>query len=168
MYLFASDGPGNETQEDPVWMERLIEFAGTNLFWVSLWFAILILLLWNLFGHVMSGVRLVDPTEVTRLMNHEHAVVIDVRNRDDFDRGHILNAVNIPEPELPDKKQELEKFKKKPLILYCQNGSVSPRLARRLMAEGFPGVLCMKGGISTWQGASLPLTRNQHPERGKK
>ncbi len=148
-------------------MEKLIEFAAGNLFWVSLWFGILILLLWNLFGHVMSGVSLVEPAEVTRLMNHEHAAVIDVRQPDDFNAGHILNAVNMPEAELPDRKKELEKMKKKPLILYCQSGSVSPGLARKLKAEGFPEVSCMKGGISGWQGAGLPLTRNPADKQGK-
>jgi rhodanese-related sulfurtransferase len=140
-------------------MERLIEFIASNLFWVSLWFALLMLLLWNLFGHALLGINEIGPMDVTRLINHEHAAVIDVRTEPDYEAGHILNAINIPEAELPDRKQEMEKFRNKPVVVYCQNGAVSPRVARSLKTSGYANVSCIKGGLATWQKAGLPLTR---------
>src|SRR5690606_26193523 len=102
-------------------MENLIEFIGNNLFWVTLWFAVLTLLLWNMFGNIIMGISQIEPSELTRLINHEHAAVIDVRLPADFEAGHILDAINIPEAELQSRKKELEKLRKKPVVVYCQN-----------------------------------------------
>src|SRR5690606_26102621 len=97
-------------------MEKLPEFIGNHLFLASLFIAILILLLWNLFGTALAGVTRVPPSEVTRLMNREKAVIVDVRGSGDFSSGHILNAMNIPESELATRLKELEKFRKQPVI----------------------------------------------------
>jgi len=141
-------------------MQEFFEFIGNNLFWVSLWFALLLLLVWNVFGHILQGVVQIEPMEVTRLINHEHAIVLDIRNATDFANGHILNAVNIAEAELADKKVEMEKMKKKPVIVYCQTGLASPRIVRQLKSEGFPAVFCLRGGIVSWQKAGMPLSRS--------
>lgn len=141
-------------------MERLFEFAGNHPFLVSLFFALLILLLWNLLGSMAGGLGRPGPTELTQLMNREHALVVDIRNEEEFKSGHILNAVNIPESELQSRKKELEKARNKPIVLYCQNGTVSPRIARQLKAEGFENMSCLNGGLTGWQNAGLPVVRN--------
>lgn len=140
-------------------MQQFIEFIGNNLFWVSLWLALLTLLIWNLFGHVLQGVNQIEPMEAIRLINHEHAPVIDIRSPEDFANGHILNALNITEADLPGRKPEIEKMRKKPVIVYCQNGTASPRFVRLLKAQGLV-VYSLRGGIATWQRAALPLTRS--------
>lgn len=141
-------------------MQQMLEFIGNNLFWVSLWFALLLLLLWNLFGHVLQGVVQIEPMEATRLINHQHAILLDIRAADDHAKGHILNAINVPEAELQQKKPEMEKMKKKPLIVYCQNGMNSPRVVRQLKADGFDAVFSLRGGLTVWQRAGLPLSRS--------
>lgn len=144
-------------------MERLIEFIGNNLLWVSLWFGVLLLLIWNLFGHILLGIKQLEPMEVTRLINREHAVVIDIRKPAEYESGHLLNAINIPETEYMDKKKEMDKYRNKPLVVYCQNGGVSPQMVRRFKADGFSDVACLRGGVVTWQRAGLPLTRGSRP-----
>lgn len=141
-------------------MERLIEFIGNNLLWVTLWLAILTLLLWNLFSNMILGISQIESNEVTRLINHQHAAVIDVRLPADYEGGHILAAINIPESELQSRKKELEKLRKKPLVVYCQNGTASTRFVRLLKADGF-NVSCLKGGLLSWQKAGMPLTRGK-------
>ena len=74
-------------------MERMLEFAGNHLFLVSLFFALLTLLIWNLFGGLLSGIMRVEPAEMTRLMNRDHALVVDVRKEEDFRAGHVLHAI---------------------------------------------------------------------------
>ncbi|MEX2353299.1 MAG: rhodanese-like domain-containing protein [Gammaproteobacteria bacterium] len=142
-------------------MERLIEFVANNLFWVSLWVAILSLLLWNLFGDMIMGINQLEPGELTRRINHEHAVVIDVRSAEDYQAGHIMDAVNIPEGELQNRKKEIEKYRKKPVVVYCQNGTTSNRAVRLLKADGFPDVSGLKGGLMSWQKAGMPLSRGK-------
>ena len=147
-------------------IEQLTEFVSNNLIWVCLWLALAALLLWNNFGHIIQGIVQIEPMEATRLVNHEHAVIIDIRSAADFANGHILDAVNISDADMNDRKQDLEKYRKKPLIVCCQTGATSPAIVRRLKSDGFPAVFTLRGGLTTWQRAGLPLVRSL--EQGKK
>jgi len=140
-------------------MERMLEFAGNHLFLVSLFFALLILLIWNLFGGLISGIMRVEPAEMTRLMNREHALVVDVRKEEDFRAGHVLHAINIPDADITARQKELEKARNKPLIVYCDNGGVSLNTARRLKALGFKNVQSLNGGMASWRSAGLPVAK---------
>jgi len=139
-------------------MERIPEFIGNHLFLVSLLVAITSLLLWNIFAGAI-GVIQVIPAEVTRLINHEDADVLDIRNVEEFEKGHIINAVNLDATTLVDKEKELEKYKEKPTIICCGQGQESIRVARSLKMKGFEKLYCLKGGITAWQNANLPLTK---------
>ena len=141
-------------------MERLPEFVGNHLFLVMLFISILILLLWNVFGAAVSGIRQVNPAELTNLMNREDAVVVDVRSADDFSRSHILNAINIPDKDMQDRKSELDQYKAKPLVLCCATGPSSTRFARLLRQDGFEKVFSLAGGIASWRNANLPLSKD--------
>ncbi len=98
--------------------------------------------------------------ETTRLMNHENAVVFDVRSEADFNRDHILNAINLPEAEIESRQQELKKYENRIIITCCNNGAISTRVARDLKTNGFEQAYCLKGGLLAWQNASLPLTHD--------
>ena len=151
----------HELQSTPnnIVMEKIIEFAAENIFWVSLWFAILLLLFWNLFSNFMLGINRIEPMEMTRMMNHEKAIVVDIRTASEFENGHILDSISIPESEFQDKKKILEKHIKKPLIVYCENGSASAKIGRQLKVGGFNQIHTLKGGLITWKNANLPLSR---------
>lgn len=141
-------------------MERLPEFIGNHIILVTLFIAILTVLIWNLFGHAISGIEQIPPAELTRLMNRENAVVVDFRSQEEFEKGHILNARNIPEAELQSRQKELEKFKSSPIVACCSSGASSPKTARSLKALGYERIYILKGGIQAWQSSNLPLTRN--------
>lgn len=140
-------------------MEHFPEFVANHLFLFSLLIAILTLLIWNIFGDSVSGIQQIIPAEATRLMNHENAIVIDLRKQEDFENGHILNALNFPVDSITDQDKNLEPYKSRPVILCCNSGTVSPRIARVLLHKGFDKLYCLKGGLQAWRSASLPLNR---------
>jgi rhodanese-related sulfurtransferase len=141
-------------------MERIPEFVGNHLFLVSLFAALLVMLLWNLFGTAVSGIREVEPTDATFLINREGAAVLDVRAEAEFAAGHILDALNIPLADLESRRDELDKYRDKPLIAVGGNGGDAGRAVRALRLAGFERAVALKGGIGAWQGAHLPLTRS--------
>lgn len=141
-------------------MEKLPEFIANHLFLVSLLVAISSLLFWNLFFSAMGSSQIV-PSEVTRLINHEDAEVLDIRSVEDFANGHIINAVNIDAKTLGEKEKELDKYKDKTVIICCGQGQESIRVARSLKMKGFEKLYSLKGGLSAWQNASLPLTKGK-------
>ena len=140
-------------------MENLPEFIGNHLTLVTLFIAILVMLMWNIFSTTSIGINQIQPAELTRLINREHAVVIDVRSQDDFNNGHILNARNIPEGELQSRGKDLEKHRAAPVVACCGTGMTSQKSAKTLKAMGFEKIYVLKGGINAWQSANLPLTR---------
>jgi len=141
-------------------IEKLPEFIGNNLFLVSLFIAVLVMLLWNLYSSALSGIKQLAPMEVTRFMNHEHAIVLDVRKEENYKEAHILNALNVPESDIESRKNELGKYKNKPVITYCETGTISARVAKILQAQGFEQTSCLKGGVAAWRNANLPLTKS--------
>lgn len=140
-------------------MEKLPEFIANHLFLVTLLIAISSLLLWNIFAGSI-GVTQVAPAEVTRLINHENAQVLDLRSAEEFEKGHIINSVNLAVSTLEEKQKELEKYRDKTVILCCNQGQESVRVARILKMKGLEKLFCLKGGIAAWQNANLPLTKS--------
>ncbi len=140
-------------------MERLPEFIANHLGLVSLFVAILSLLLWNIFGSSLSGLSKIGPSEATRLMNHEKALLLDLRTSADFSSGHILNARNIPAAELEGRQKELQKHKKNPVILCCNRDSDGIKAGRILKFAGYEKLYSLKGGLESWQNANLPVAR---------
>ncbi len=141
-------------------MEKLPEFIANHLFLVSLFVAISSLLFWNIFFSAMGASQIV-PAEVTRLINHEDAELLDIRSAKDFEKGHIINAVNIDMATLGDREKELNKYKDKTVVICCAQGQESIRVARNLKTKGFEKLYSLKGGISAWQNANLPLTKGK-------
>jgi rhodanese-related sulfurtransferase len=140
-------------------MERFPEFVANHLFLFSLLVSILMLLIWNFYGDMLSGVKVLLPDQVTRLINREDAQVIDIRSEKEFESGHIIDAINIHVDQLGDQIDKLKKYKDKGVIICCASGATSVKEARKLMNEGFEKVYSLKGGILSWQNASLPLTK---------
>jgi len=141
-------------------MEQLFEFIANHPFLVSLWLALAVLLAWNLLSGSVGGVKGMNPAEATRLINHENALLVDIRRKSEYDKGHILGARHFPAAEIDEQIDKLHKQAgDRPVILCCANGMESQRVGRRLQQAGFERVYLIKGGIPGWQQANLPLTR---------
>ncbi len=102
------------------------------------------------------GVKGVDIAEATRLVNREHGVFVDIRNADEFAKGHIPQARNLPLEQIDARAQSLPK--NKPLIVVCADGRVSGRAVAQLEAKGFTQVVALREGLKAWTAASLPLS----------
>ncbi|NIM35659.1 MAG: rhodanese-like domain-containing protein, partial [Hydrotalea flava] len=55
---------------------------------------------------------------------------------------------------------ELDSYKSKVIVLCCNTGGDSTRMARTLVRKGFEKLYCLKGGLQAWRSANLPLSKN--------
>ena len=117
------------------------------------------LLIFPLFSRGMRTSAEVGPTDAVMLINRKDAVVIDVRDDTEFASGHVTNARHVPEKQLDERIKELEKFKAKPVIVSCANGRRSASVADSLRKQGFAEVVALRGGISAWVQAGMPLEK---------
>jgi len=100
----------------------------------------------------------------TQLINQRNAVVVDVRETSEFDTGHIPNSRHIPLGELEGRVEELAKWKSKPVVVTCRTGNRSGRAQRILKKAGFSDIYVLKGGITAWAEANLPLPKPGTPK----
>lgn len=76
--------------------------------------------------------------------------VVDLREKDDYDRGHILGARNIPLTQLKMRIEEMRRDK--PVYLYEEGEALTRRAALILKKEGFSKIYRLKGGYKGWEG----------------
>lgn len=93
------------------------------------------------------------------LVNRSKGVILDIRDRKDFEKGHVVDAVNIPLAKLKERITELEKNKENPIIVVCHMGHQSGEAVKALEADGFTQVSRMSGGITEWKTQNLPLIK---------
>ena len=139
---------------------QLIEFITNHPLLVFALVAILALLIGGEIRQRLSGVSEIGPVEATRMLNHDNAVMIDMREDKDYREGHIINAVHAPAGKLDNYMGKLEKYRDRPLIVYCRSGQRSTAVCSKLRKQGFESVYNLKGGVLAWQKAELPLNRD--------
>ncbi|MDX2164486.1 MAG: rhodanese-like domain-containing protein [Gammaproteobacteria bacterium] len=102
----------------------------------------------------------ISAAHVVSLMNHDDAVVIDIRDAEHFKKGHILGAHSYPEKHILEKLDELKKYHDKKVILVDSNGQQSNQLLNKLLDHGFKEVFFLKNGMHAWTAEKLPVKRN--------
>ncbi|HTT08831.1 MAG TPA: rhodanese-like domain-containing protein [Gammaproteobacteria bacterium] len=118
---------------------------------------ILALLAYNLAGEFNRGGGLLAPAQAVRLINRDGALVLDVREQPEFERGHIVNARHAPAATLDAQVPALASYRERPVLLYCAAGSVSTRACKTLQQAGFSRVHVLKGGLNSWRQENLPV-----------
>lgn len=92
-----------------------------------------------------------DLNEEEFKQGYRKAQLIDVREPNEFETGHILGARNIPMSQLRQRKSEIRPDK--PVYLYCQSGTRSTRAAEFLKKKhGCEDLSHLKGGFRKWSG----------------
>lgn len=100
-----------------------------------------------------SGSRKVDVQQA-RQLQQSGAVLLDVRSRAEFTAGHAPKARNIPLEQLPARAREIPTGRQ--VLAICQSGGRSARATALLREDGYD-VLDVRGGMSAWQRADLPV-----------
>lgn len=140
-------------------MERLPEFISNHSSLVLAFVVILCSLLWTLWQSLGRGSKKLSPMDATQLINREDAVVLDVRSDGEFNQGHIVNAVNIPQKSVQEQLSKLDKYRSRPIITACRTGQVALGVGSTLKKNGFEQVYNLAGGLIAWEGANLPLVK---------
>lgn len=139
-------------------MEQFIEFVINHPILVGLFVVLLALLV---ITEIRKGGQAVTTGELTRLVNRDHALILDIRDKKDFVNGHIVDAINIPVARLTECWSELDKHKMRPIVIVDSAGQHAGIAGKQLMDAGFTDVRRLRGGLSTWQSENLPLVKTR-------
>ncbi|MBV7317499.1 rhodanese-like domain-containing protein [Shewanella sp. NIFS-20-20] len=143
-------------------MQEYIEFLKAHPMLSLAWVGLFIALLVTMVKSSLSKVKNVNNHELTMMINRQDAKVIDVRGKEDFKKGHIAGALNVPMADIKNNQAtSLEKFKTSPIVMVCSAGMTSSQAAQLLISQGFEQVYNLKGGMGEWQSANLPVQKSK-------
>ena len=137
-------------------MEHLNEFVTTNWVMLLMW----VFLLGMIINSFVKSSYDISPQQAVQLMSHEGgSMVLDVREDNEYQSGHIKDSIHIPMGSLASRVSELEKYKNKNVILGCHSGSRSGRACSILKKNGFEKVHNLRGGVLAWENDNLPMKK---------
>ncbi|WP_456274070.1 rhodanese-like domain-containing protein [Bacillus sp. AK031] len=119
----------------------------------GLYFLLVVLgaiIVYSLFTFFMQKRIVNNLTEDEFRAGYRKAQLIDVREPNEFENGHILGARNIPLSQMKQRQQEIRNDQ--PVYLYCQSGMRSGRAAQMLRRKGYRDLHQLQGGFKKWTG----------------
>jgi len=135
-----------------------VDFIQNNILLIVVAFVSGAMLLWPLVKRSTGG-PWVTPAQATHLINREDALVVDVREANEYGTGHVLGAKNLPLARMETAGAEFMKKKDRPVIVYCDGGDRSGKALAALKKQGFTRAATLSGGIKSWQDAGLPVEK---------
>lgn len=137
-------------------MDQLLQFIVNHPFLVGAFVVLLALFIRN---ETQRGGKSVSAQELVSMVNREDALVLDVRDRKEFEAGHIVDAVNIPHSSLETRLDELTKYQNRPIIVACRMGQHAGAAGTLLRKNGYETVTRLTGGMTEWRNQNLPVVK---------
>jgi rhodanese-related sulfurtransferase len=103
----------------------------------------------------------IDQASLLKRIDKKDAsmVILDVRSPEEFAKGHVPGAINIPHTHLPARISEVADAGDKDIVIYCATGIRSELSAHRLRENGFTRLLHLDGDMKAWEEKKRPLAK---------
>jgi len=141
-------------------MTGLGDYLAAHWLLVLVVLGVLVLLFKGPIVRKLAGIEEIAPEHAVRLINDHDALVIDVREPGEWSRGHLPGARHIPLGDLGKYLADLRKHQEHHVICQCASGMRSARAAGILKKAGFTKVYSLRGGITAWRSAGLPVEKD--------
>lgn len=82
---------------------------------------------------------------------NKELIIFDVRTKEEYDSGHIKNAILIPYDQINENIDLIKQYKEKSVLVYCRTGRRSTIATKSLIDNGFGKIYHMHEGISMWK-----------------
>jgi rhodanese-related sulfurtransferase len=101
----------------------------------------------------------ISPTDAAQKAKSSDAVIVDVREKDEFLESHIPDAVNMSRGTIELEVEDKVPDRNMTIICHCGGGGRSALAAESLQKMGYKNVRSMAGGFKAWRAAGLPTTK---------
>jgi molybdopterin/thiamine biosynthesis adenylyltransferase/rhodanese-related sulfurtransferase len=111
----------------------------------------------ELLGQIRSEIDEIRPADAAQLLESgQPPLLVDVRERDEWDEGHLPNAVHIPRGSLESRIERAAPDRGTPIVVYCATGARSAFATKTLEEMGYTSVANLAGGIVDWRRSGFP------------
>src|SRR6185436_6303842 len=105
-------------------------------------------------------IKEVSVQEVQDKLNPDNGfTLLDVREGDEWEQGHLDQAIFLPRGFLEVKADKMLPDKRQPIVVYCAGGTRSAFAAKTLQDLGYNDVYSIRGGVTEWKNNGLPFVR---------
>jgi molybdopterin/thiamine biosynthesis adenylyltransferase/rhodanese-related sulfurtransferase len=111
----------------------------------------------ELLQQVRAEISEVDATRARELVDAGEPVIVDVREQDEWDEGHIPGAVHVPRGHLESRIERTAADPSRQVLLYCSAGNRSAFAAKTLEELGYEDVVSLAGGFTDWKRNGFPI-----------
>src|SRR5881409_2983040 len=111
------------------------------------------------FAELKERIKEATPQQVDAILRSEDVQLGDVREKNEWDEGHIPGAVHVPKSYLEQWAEDRLPNKEKLTVLYCAGGVRSAMAADTLGKLGYTNVVSMAGGFNRWKDSGLRWTK---------
>ena len=91
----------------------------------------------------------INAKQAKEFMESEDVIILDVRTLEEYNAGHIENAVLLPVTDISNKGEEILSNKDSKILVYCRSGNRSATASKQLIKMGYTNVYDF-GGILSW------------------
>jgi rhodanese-related sulfurtransferase len=102
----------------------------------------------------------ISPEDAAKKLQNKEAVIVDVRENDEWDEGHIPHAIHLSRGTIELDIEEKVPDPNAVIICHCGGGGRSALAAESLKKMGYKNVRSMAGGFKAWKAAGLPATKD--------
>jgi molybdopterin/thiamine biosynthesis adenylyltransferase/rhodanese-related sulfurtransferase len=111
----------------------------------------------ELLQHVKTEIDEVDASRARELIDSGEPLVLDVREQDEWDEGHVPGAIHIPRGNLESRIERAEPDRARSILVYCAAGNRSAFAAKTLEELGYEDIVSLSGGFTDWKRNGFPV-----------
>lgn len=142
-------------------MSEYLEFINANL-WNLIWVLTAVVTGGLFFSTLMPSAvtkMSVPATAIAKLVSSNSALLIDIREKNEFVQGHIPGSKNAPAGTISQYCASNKIDKEQVMVLICSNGTRSTQVFKKLLTEGYKKVHILQMGIEGWRSANFPIIK---------
>jgi rhodanese-related sulfurtransferase len=139
-------------------MDRLIEYVTHHPLLAAAAVVALVVVVTYEARFQTSAFAAISSQDLIRLMN-QGALVLDLRKPEEFAQGHVNGAKQLSSDQILSAGDNFKRFKDKPVVVYCESGSMAAAAVRQLNSQGFTKAFTLRGGFAGWRAENLPVAK---------
>jgi rhodanese-related sulfurtransferase len=113
----------------------------------------------DLVAEAKKKIAEISPTDAAAKAKSSDAVIVDVREKDEFDESHIPDAVHMSRGTVELEVEDKFPDRNTTIICHCGGGGRSALAAESLQKMGYKNVRSIAGGLRAWKASGLPTTK---------
>lgn len=113
----------------------------------------------QLAAEARKNITEISAEDAANKLQNKEAVIVDVREKEEWDEGHIPHAIHLSRGTIELDIEEKVSDPNAVIICHCGGGGRSALAAESLQKMGYKNVRSMSGGLKAWKAAGLPVTR---------